>query len=209
MTNKITTPVLVNDPTTAIAQLTNADLRKCVKGIISSSTGLNKNMWQLAINAHNISENKLFVDDYGSLNNFCVAIDIPKSKFSKYVNAVKVMVNRLEPDFGITMQELTYTKAYLMSTIPNDRLDEFMSLHTPAEIVAIAYSQLEALIKKFMKPTDEAIETEAETVETEAEETEGDPNKVQAVIKELKKGTFICFEWNGESYKVPFETKGA
>lgn len=198
MTIKVNTPMIVNDPKKAYGMITNKDLVTAIKGMLASDSGINKNMWQYAIHANNIIVKELYADDFGTIEKFAQAMDTSKSKLSKYSNACQVMVNHLTPEYGIEMKDLSYSKAYLLSTL-NEEIDEFMSQHTKEEICKIAVSQLASLINKFKKRSsgdDGDGDGDGEGGNAKIEDQE-----ITAIIKAGKR---IEFELNGVKYSVPF-----
>ena len=197
-----TTALIVNNPT-AISSLVNKDLRKNVTAMVQASNGLSKSMWKYAIAVHNIIEGELFKDDFKTQKAFAKAMDTNESTLSKFHSAVECVTNDLQ-NYGYSMENISYSNAYLLSTIEN--LDEFMGIYHETDFSKIGKNQLEKLISAYKHPEKEAVdvtpnetEDEAETEEVEAEEVEAKKGDITANITD----GVLTFTYRKKTYSVP------
>ena len=197
-----TTALIVNNPN-AISSLVNKDLRKNVTAMVQASNGLSKSMWKYAIAVHNIIEGELFKDDFKTQKAFAKAMDTNESTLSKFHSAVECVTNDLH-NYGYSMENISYSNAYLLSTIEN--LDEFMGIYHETDFSKIGKNQLEKLISAYKHPEKEVVdveskeaETEAETEEVEAEEVEAKKGDITANITD----GVLTFTYRKKTYSVP------
>lgn len=200
--NTTTTALIVNNPN-AIALLVNKDLRKNVTAMVQASTGLSKSMWKYAIAVHNIVDGELFKDDFKTQRAFAKAMDTNESTLSKFYSAVECVTNDL-PAYGYTMENITYSNAYLLSTIED--LSAFMEVYKDTDFSKIGKNQLEKLISAYKRPKDEAIEVtgnDEEPASDEVEETEVKANKGD-ITANISKG-ILRFTYRKQMYAVPMK----
>lgn len=199
-----TTALIVNNPT-AISSLVNKDLRKNVTAMVQASNGLSKSMWKYAIAVHNIIEGELFKDDFKTQKAFAKAMDTNESTLSKFHSAVECVTNDLH-NYGYSMENISYSNAYLLSTIEN--LDEFMGIYHETDFSKIGKNQLEKLISAYKHPEKEVVEVEPKEAETEAEAEEVEVEEVEAkkgnIIANISKG-ILTFTYRAKRYSVPMK----
>lgn len=194
------TALIVNNPN-AISLLVNKDLRKNVTAMVQASNGLSKSMWKYAIAVHNIIDGELFKDDFKTQKAFAKAMDTNESTLSKFHSAVECVTNDLH-EYGYTMENISYSNAYLLSTI--DDLSAFMDKYHDTDFSKIGKNQLEKLISAYKKPQ-EAVEVEpqeAETEETEAPQEEPQEAKKGDITANITKG-ILTFTYRNNTYVVP------
>lgn len=199
-----TTALIVNNPT-AISSLVNKDLRKNVTAMVQASNGLSKSMWKYAIAVHNIIEGELFKDDFKTQKAFAKAMDTNESTLSKFHSAVECVTNDLH-NYGYSMENISYSNAYLLSTIEN--LDEFMGIYHETDFSKIGKNQLEKLISAYKHPEKEVVEVEPKEAETEDEAEEVEVEEVEAkkgnIIANISKG-ILTFTYRAKHYSVPMK----
>lgn len=197
-----TTALIVNNPT-AISSLVNKDLRKNVTAMVQASNGLSKSMWKYAIAVHNIIEGELFKDDFKTQKAFAKAMDTNESTLSKFHSAVECVTNDLH-NYGYSMENISYSNAYLLSTIEN--LDEFMGIYHETDFSKIGKNQLEKLISAYKHPEKEVVEVEPKETETEAETEEVEAEEVEAkkgdITANITDGV-LTFTYRKKTYSVP------
>ena len=195
------TALIVNNPT-AISSLVNKDLRKNVTAMVQASNGLSKSMWKYAIAVHNIIEGELFKDDFKTQKAFAKAMDTNESTLSKFHSAVECVTNDLH-NYGYSMENISYSNAYLLSTIEN--LDDFMGIYHETDFSKIGKNQLEKLISAYKHPEKEVVDVESKEAETEEAEAETEAEE------EAKKGDItanitdgiLTFTYRKKTYSVP------
>ena len=200
------TALIVNNPN-AISLLVNKDLRKNVTAMVQASNGLSKSMWKYAIAVHNIIDGELFKDDFKTQKAFAKAMDTNESTLSKFHSAVECVTNDLQV-YGYTMENISYSNAYLLSTI--DNLADFMAKYHDTDFSKIGKNQLEKLISAYKKPQEEAVEVEPqeEAPQEEAPQEEKQELKKGDIIAHIENG-FLSFTYRKKSYVVPMkEIKG-
>ena len=200
------TALIVNKPN-AISLLVNKDLRKNVTAMVQASNGLSKSMWKYAIAVHNIIDGELFKDDFKTQKAFAKAMDTNESTLSKFHSAVECVTNDLQV-YGYTMENISYSNAYLLSTI--DNLADFMAKYHDTDFSKIGKNQLEKLISAYKKPQEEAVEVEPqeEAPQEEAPQEEKQELKKGDIIAHIENG-FLSFTYRKKSYVVPMkEIKG-
>lgn len=197
-----TTALIVNNPT-AISSLVNKDLRKNVTAMVQASNGLSKSMWKYAIAVHNIIEGELFKDDFKTQKAFAKAMDTNESTLSKFHSAVECVTNDLHA-YGYSMENISYSNAYLLSTIEN--LDEFMGIYHETDFSKIGKNQLEKLISAYKHPEKEVVEVEPKEAEAEAEAEEVEAEEVEAkkgdITANITDGV-LTFTYRKKTYSVP------
>ena len=197
-----TTALIVNNPT-AISSLVNKDLRKNVTAMVQASNGLSKSMWKYAIAVHNIIEGELFKDDFKTQKAFAKAMDTNESTLSKFHSAVECVTNELH-NYGYSMENISYSNAYLLSTIEN--LDEFMGIYHETDFSKIGKNQLEKLISAYKHPEKEVVDVETKEAETEAETEEVETEEVEAkkgdITANITDGV-LTFTYRKKTYSVP------
>lgn len=197
-----TTALIVNNPT-AISSLVNKDLRKNVTAMVQASNGLSKSMWKYAIAVHNIIEGELFKDDFKTQKAFAKAMDTNESTLSKFHSAVECVTNDLH-NYGYSMENISYSNAYLLSTIEN--LDEFMGIYHDTDFSKIGKNQLEKLISAYKHPEKEVVDVEPKEAETEAESEEAESEEVEAkkgdITANITDGV-LTFTYRKKTYSVP------
>lgn len=197
-----TTALIVNNPT-AISSLVNKDLRKNVTAMVQASNGLSKSMWKYAIAVHNIIEGELFKDDFKTQKAFAKAMDTNESTLSKFHSAVECVTNDLH-NYGYSMENISYSNAYLLSTIEN--LDEFMGIYHETDFSKIGKNQLEKLISAYKHPEKEVVDVEPKEAETEAEDEEVEAEEVEAkkgdITANITDGV-LTFTYRKKTYSVP------
>lgn len=197
-----TTALIVNNPT-AISSLVNKDLRKNVTAMVQASNGLSKSMWKYAIAVHNIIEGELFKDDFKTQKAFAKAMDTNESTLSKFHSAVECVTNDLH-NYGYSMENISYSNAYLLSTIEN--LDEFMGMYHDTDFSKIGKNQLEKLISAYKHPEKEVVDVEPKEAETEAEAEEVEAEEVEAkkgdITANITDGV-LTFTYRKKTYSVP------
>lgn len=197
-----TTALIVNNPT-AISSLVNKDLRKNVTAMVQASNGLSKSMWKYAIAVHNIIEGELFKDDFKTQKAFAKAMDTNESTLSKFHSAVECVTNDLHA-YGYSMENISYSNAYLLSTIEN--LDEFMGIYHETDFSKIGKNQLEKLISAYKHPEKEVVEVEPKEAEAEAEAEEVEVEEVEAkkgdITANITDGV-LTFTYRKKTYSVP------
>ena len=196
------TALIVNNPT-AISSLVNKDLRKNVTAMVQASNGLSKSMWKYAIAVHNIIEGELFKDDFKTQKAFAKAMDTNESTLSKFHSAVECVTNELH-NYGYSMENISYSNAYLLSTIEN--LDEFMGIYHETDFSKIGKNQLEKLISAYKHPEKDAVDVETKEAETEAEAEEVETEEVEAkkgdITANITDG-ILTFTYRKKTYSVP------
>lgn len=199
-----TTALLVNNPDN-VSKLTNATLRKNIVKALDAKFGMNKNMWKYVIHMNNIITEELFKDEplLKTQRALALAMDDKESNLSKYTGAIDCITNYM-PKYGYDMTNMTYSNAYLLSTI--DNLDEFMGLHADTDFSRIGKNQLEKLISAYKHPEKEVVdvepkeaEAEAETEDVEAEEVEAKKGDITANITD----GILTFTYRKKNYSVP------
>ena len=197
-----TTALIVNNPT-AISSLVNKDLRKNVTAMVQASNGLSKSMWKYAIAVHNIIEGELFKDDFKTQKAFAKAMDTNESTLSKFHSAVECVTNDLH-NYGYSMENISYSNAYLLSTIEN--LDEFMGIYHETDFSKIGKNQLEKLISAYKHPEKEVVDVDPKEAETEAEADEVEAEEVEAkkgdITANITDGV-LTFTYRKKTYSVP------
>ena len=195
-----TTTALLVTNRDAINSLVNKELKVNVREMLTASAGVSKNVWKYAIAVHNIVSGDMFKDDFKSLDGFAKAMDTNKSVLSKYDNAVDCIQNKLG-EYGYDMTNLTYGKAYVLSTLGED-LTGFMSKYSNVKFNMMAQSQIEELVKKFKKAKDDSIDNKAED-ETETEEVEVEvETKVNEITAIIEDG-LMKFTYRKKDYIIP------
>ena len=196
------TALIVNNPT-AISSLVNKDLRKNVTAMVQASNGLSKSMWKYAIAVHNIIEGELFKDDFKTQKAFAKAMDTNESTLSKFHSAVECVTNDLH-NYGYSMENISYSNAYLLSTIEN--LDEFMGIYHETDFSKIGKNQLEKLISAYKHPEKEVVDVEPKEAETEEAEAETEAEEVEAkkgdITANITDGV-LTFTYRKKTYSVP------
>lgn len=197
-----TTALIVNNPT-AISSLVNKDLRKNVTAMVQASNGLSKSMWKYAIAVHNIIDGELFKDDFKTQKAFAKAMDTNESTLSKFHSAVECVTNDLH-NYGYSMENISYSNAYLLSTIEN--LDEFMGIYHETDFSKIGKNQLEKLISAYKHPEKEVVDVEPKEAETEEAEAETEAEEVEAkkgdITANITDGV-LTFTYRKKTYSVP------
>ena len=200
------TALIVNNPT-AISLLVNKDLRKNVTAMVQASNGLSKSMWKYAIAVHNIIDGELFKDDFKTQKAFAKAMDTNESTLSKFHSAVECVTNDLQV-YGYTMENISYSNAYLLSTI--DDLPAFMIKYNDTDFSKIGKNQLEKLISAYKKPQEIVVDVEPqeEAPQEEAPQEEKQELKKGDIVAHIENG-FLSFTYRKKSYVVPMkELKG-
>jgi len=204
--NTNSTALLVNNPDN-ISRLTSPTLRKYVSNALSAKTGVNKSMWKYVINMNNIITEELFKDEplIKTQRALAQAMDDKESNLSKYVGAIDCVTNKL-PEYGYDMTNITYSNAYLLSTIED--LPAFMEEYKETNFSKIGKNQLERLISLYKRPKDEAIEVTANDEEEPAgdeveEEKEAKANKGD-ITANITKG-ILTFTYRAKRYSIPMK----
>lgn len=203
--NKNTTALLVNNPDN-VSKLTSPSLRKYVVKALDAKLGVNKNMWKYVINMNNIIVDELFKDEplLKTQKALAQAMDDKESNLSKYTGAIDCITNKM-PAYGYDMTNMTYSNAYLLSTI--DNLDDFMKIHADTDFSKIGKNQLEKLISAFKHPEKQAVEVEPKqetTEETEAPQEEKQEMKKGDIVAHIEKGV-LTFCYRNKNYSVPMK----
>lgn len=187
------TALLVNNPNT-VNSLVNDELKENVIMMLDATTGINNDIWRYAIAVYHIVSDKLYCDDFKNLDGFATAVDSTKSTLSRYANAVQFMVDELQ-DYGITFDNFTYSKAYLLSTL-KDELHAFMKANKKTDFTIISHRQLEELVKRWKDRNNNVVDNETgENDEIEIEDK-----------KDFKiKAGVLYFRYRKHDYAVPIK----
>ena len=148
--------------------LQGKELKSNLKKMLQAMNGVNKSQWQYAIALHNIIVNEYFKPDFKSQNEFASAIGIDKGTISKYVGAVRVMVNVLTPKFHYSIEQVPYSKASCLASIKD--VEKFLK-DTGIDLLKCTMRELEQAKRDYNKPV-ETVEPKQETEQTEQTEQE-------------------------------------
>lgn len=197
-----TTALLVNNPDN-ISRLTSPTLRKYVSNALNAKLGVNKSMWKYVINMNNIITEELFKDEplIKTQKALAQAMDDKESNLSKYVGAIDCITNKM-PAYGYDMTNMTYSNAYLLSTI--DDLDDFMKIHADTDFSKIGKNQLEKLISAYKHPEKEMVETEPQEADEPQEAPQEEPQEAKKgdITANITKG-ILTFTYRNNTYVVP------
>lgn len=154
-------------------QLQSKELRSNLKKMLDAMSGVSKNQWKYAIALHNIVSNEQFKPDFKTMSDFSQAIGLDKSTVSRYVSAVKVLVNDVTPLTGLTNDTIPYSKCARLAGV-KDVKDFLKSMNI--DLLTISMRELEKAIKEYKEsqnaPKNVVQENDSETqaVETEKQE---------------------------------------
>ena len=180
-------------------QLQSKDLRNSLKKMLSAMAGMNKNQWQYAVNLNNIIVGELYKDDFDSQTSFAKAIGLDKSTVSRYVAAVRVMVNDITPITGLTMNDLPYSKAARISSVKDIR--DFLNV-TGLNLMTCTVRELEKAIKDYKASLEKADNVVADETEKETKaETEKEVPSFTGHYDDEK----VWFEVNGTQFIIPLK----
>lgn len=181
--------------------LANKDLKENVIAMLTASRDMEKNIWTYAIAVHNIVVNKYYEDDYKNVEELAKALGSTKSAFSKYVSAVTFIGGKQAEKYGLTVESLSYGKAYLLATLKED-FTAFMKANKKPDIAKMSVRALEEMIRAWKnkdvvneEPTEEPTE---ETEETEIA-VEAPKNTITAIVED----GLIKFTYRKKEYAIP------
>ena len=178
-------------------QLQSKDLKKNLNKMLQAMSGVNKNQWQYAIALHNIVSNEYYKPDFKTVPDFADAIGLDKGTVSRYVSAVKIMVNTLTPKYGISFEQMPYSKAASLATIKN--LDEFIKV-TGIDLLKVTSRELEKAKRDYKAMQDGAVNGEKQETETK-QETEKQDEPVNGYVENES----IVLTFRNKTYIIPFD----
>lgn len=182
--------------------LANKDLKENVIAMLTASRDMEKNIWTYAIAVHNIVVNKYYEDDYKNVEELAKALGSTKSAFSKYVSAVTFIGSKQAEKYDLTVESLSYGKAYLLATLKED-FTAFMKANKKPDIGKMSVRALEEMIKAWKKKdvVNEEEPTEEPTEETEEVEVEVEvpKNTITAIVED----GLIKFTYRKKEYAIP------
>ena len=178
-------------------QLQSKDLKKNLNKMLQAMSGVNKNQWQYAIALHNIVSNEYYKPDFKTVPDFADAIGLDKGTVSRYVSAVKIMVNTLTPKYGISFEQMPYSKAASLATIKN--LDEFIKV-MGIDLLKVTSRELEQAKRDYKAMQDSAVNGEKQETETK-QETEKQDEPVNGYVENES----IVLTFRNKTYIIPFD----
>ena len=181
--------------------LQSKELKKSLTKMIQAMAGVNKNQWQYAIQLHNIVSNEYYKPDFKTVPDFADAIGLDKGTVSRYVSAVKIMVNTLTPKYGISFEQMPYSKAASLATIKN--LDEFIKV-MGIDLLKVTSRELEQAKRDYKAMQDKAVESKPETEQAEKPEKE-QAEKEDPVFSGRVYADSIAFSIDNKNYVISLE----
>ena len=178
-------------------QLQSKDLKKNLNKMLQAMSGVNKNQWQYAIALHNIVSNEYYKPDFKTVPDFADAIGLDKGTVSRYVSSVKIMVNTLTPKYGISFEQMPYSKAASLATIKN--LDEFIKV-MGIDLLKVTSRELEQAKRDYKAMQDSAVNGEKQETETK-QETEKQDEPVNGYVENES----IVLTFRNKTYIIPFD----
>lgn len=163
-------------------EIKNKDLNKNLDKMVKALQSVKKGQWSYAIALFNIKENRLYEDDFGTMENFYKAMDgIEKSYGSKCIGAVSCLVNVLTA-YGYTTDNISISNAYLLACLKDD-LKPFIEKHKDTNFGTMTQRKLEEMIKEWKIVKNGAIIVSDEKEETEeSEDKESEGKEIQAFL---------------------------
>ena len=160
----------------SIATLKNTQLKKSLTTMLTASNAGRSALWKYARAVHAIITNNTFVDDFESQTAFARYIDVSKSTITNYVKAVD-FINRedVKEFFGNDVESLTVGKAYMLSTLDEDDLRDFLDFieHEDFRIFDISDRALRDTLRELYYEKDSAEDgndsTESDVADAEYE----------------------------------------
>lgn len=200
-----TTALLVNNPD-LINQISNPALKENIEKALNASVGANRSMWEYVIAMNNIVAEELFKDEplIKTKKALALAMDDKESNLSKYTGAVDCVVNKLGK-YGYDMTNITYSNAYLLSTVKD--LAKFMEVYADTDFSKIGKNQLEKLTSAFNNPDKKVIDVKAsKPAETGKDVSGSEEAKVSKkkgdITANITKG-ILTFTYRNSTYAVP------
>lgn len=182
-------------------QLQSKDLKVNLQKMIKAMSGMNKSQWQYAIALHNIVANGQYKPDFDSVSSFAKAIGLDKSSVSRYVSAVRIMVNDITPLTGLTFENIPYSKAGRIASVKD--VKDFLQV-SGIDLVACTVRELEKAIKEY-KAMQEKAKEETTSEEPAKEETTSEAKEEVMAFTGHYDENKVWFEINGIQFIIPIE----
>ena len=182
-----------------VNKLACKELKENLLEMYEAVAGVNKNQWKYAIHLNNIIVNEYFKPDYKSRTEFADDNGIDKSTISRYVGAVKAMVNDVTPLTGYTMEQIPYSKASRLASLKD--VKAFLN-DTKIDLLKVSVHDLEKLIREYKKGLEPTAVNESKEAETK-----------QEAIQEKEDASFtgriyddsISFSIDNVNYVIPLD----
>lgn len=183
----------------SLNQLQSKELKTNLKKMLEAMAGMNKNQWQYAVRLHNIVINEYYKPDFDSITSFGKAIGLEKSSVSRYIGAVRVMVNDVTPLTNLTMEDVTYSKAARLAGVKD--VKDFLNV-TGVNLVTITSRELEKAIKDYKAGLDgvKDVAPQEEKPQEEKPQEQEVPSFTGRYDNEK-----VWFEINGNQFIIPID----
>ena len=183
-----------------INQLQSKELRSSLSKMLDAMAGMHKNQWKYAIQLNNIVVGEYYKPDFDSMTSFAKAIGLDKSSVSRYVSAVRIMVNDITPLTGLTFENIPYSKAGRIASVKD--VKDFLKV-SKIDLVTCTVRDLEKAIKDYKSSLETAKEEPAQE-ETVKEETVKEENEVMSFTGHYDDSK-AWFEINGIQFIIPLD----
>lgn len=180
--------------TSFVASLNNEELKASVTNIFIEQASAVKSAWNIAKEYFNIITGETYSDDFDNLNDFAMMMGTTKGDISQKVNAYNFIQNN--PEFI----GLTVTKAYKLSTLKDEQLNEFKEYCKTSDIDIFSLSDKGLIL--VLNEWKKGIPQEVATVDAkEVKESTTDSTDTN----DIDEGTMVEFEVLGKKYRMPQE----
>ena len=182
-----------------INQLQSKELRSSLSKMLDAMAGMHKNQWKYAIQLNNIVVGEYYKPDFDSMTSFAKAIGLDKSSVSRYVSAVRVMVNDITPLTGLTFENIPYSKAGRIASVKD--VKDFLKV-SGIDLVNCTVRDLEKAIKDY-----KAMQENAKEEPAKEEPAKEEPAKEEEVMSFTGHydDSKAWFEINGIQFIIPIE----
>lgn len=162
-------------------QITNSDLFKSVKTILSAEGMEKASAWVIAREYTNIIQNELYEDDFENEKDFAVSMGKSPALISQYKKACNFMDSIEENAYNLNVDTITVGKAYILAGV--DNLAEFLDWCVAENICIESLSDkcLKDVLKQWKNTIDVEATTEEVTEVDNVEETEEDNDNLTAM----------------------------